>query len=107
MAAIPIATVDNDGTDPGLRAAAAADTIDPRGGNVKLWVENGSGVSVTATLATYGNIYGQPIPDVPLVVPAGGRRCILVEPAWSDPTTGLVAVSYSATTTVNVAGLRG
>jgi len=106
MTAIAIATIDNDGADPGLRAAAAGDWVVPGSADrVALWIENGSGSAVTVTLTTFGNIYGQPIPDVPVVVGAGLRRAVKIERAWADPVTGQVAVSYSATTSVSVAGV--
>lgn len=103
MAVIAIATIDNDGVDPGFRAAAAGDWVVPGGSAlVSVVIFNGSGGSITATFATAGNIYGQPIPDVPLVVPAGTYRAIKIERAWADPVSGQVVITYTGTLTAAV-----
>lgn len=82
-------------------ADVAGETFRPDD-HVALWVLNGSGVSITVTVAVPGNTkYGQTQPDVAVVIAAGAAQAIGPFPAdLADPADGLVHVTYSAVTTV-------
>lgn len=90
-----------------LTAANSSDTISVPDDRTFLIVVNGDGASKTVTLSTPGTIYGQAIPDVPFVVPAGATKVIPLSPSrYNDPSTGLTTISYSATTSVTAAVVR-
>lgn len=86
-----------------VAAGASGDTFDP-GDNTILLVKNGSGSSITVTVATPGNTeYGQAEPDVTVTVAAGAEQAIGPFPAsLADPTDGKVHVTYSSVTTVTI-----
>lgn len=90
-----------------VAASAGGDKVAPSDRGALL-VLNGSGAPITVTVATPGNTkYGQAIPDIPVTVPATGARLIGPFPAdLADPTDGLVAITYSAVTTVTVAAVQ-
>lgn len=70
-------------------------------------VENGSGSSITVTIAVPGNDkYGQARPDIPVTVAAGASKIIGPFPAdLASDVDGLVAITYSDVTTVTVAAV--
>lgn len=82
----------------------AGDTFvpDSRG---TLRVRNGSGVSITVTLAVPGNDrYGTARPDIATAIAAGLERQFgPFDADLADLATGFVTVTYSAVTTVTVA----
>lgn len=90
-----------------VAAAAGGDKVAPNDRGAVL-VTNGSGSPITVTVAVPGNTkYGQAAPDVPVTVPASGSRLIGPFPSdLADPTDGLVAITYSAVTTVTVAAIQ-
>jgi hypothetical protein len=92
------------GTDPGLAAASAGGDKVPPNDRGALFVRNGSAASINVTVAVPGNTrYGQANPDVVVAVPAGADRLIgPFPPDLADPIDGLVAITYSAVTTVTV-----
>lgn len=95
------------GSDPGLQAAAGGgDKIAP-GEHTALLVRNGSGGSLTVTIAVPGNTrWGQAQPDVAVAVPAGATRVIGPLPVeLADPLDGLVAITYSGVTSLEVAAI--
>ena len=96
------------GTPVTLAAATAGgDTVQPNSRGALL-VQNGSGASVTVTVAVPGNTkYGQPEPDVAVTVAAGAYELIGPFPQdLGDPADGLVHVTYSAAASVNVAAVQ-
>lgn len=108
MATLPYVQVGIAGTNPGLVAAAAGgDKVAPNERGA-LHVRNGSGASINVTVVVPGNTkYGQANPDVVVAVPAGADRLIGPFPSdLADPADGLVAITYSAVTTVTVAAVQ-
>jgi hypothetical protein len=88
-----------------VAAAAGGDTVTP-GSRTRLIVKNGAGAPITVTIpqfpATLAN--GMANPSLVVSVAAGGESWIgpLEPSSFSNPATGLVAVAYSAVTTVTV-----
>lgn len=108
MALIPTQVLDvATGAAPAFAAAAAGDTaeVDPTN---TLIVKNGSGASVTVTIATPGNlITGDAYPDKAYAVAAGAERWIPLASVFADPAiNGQAGVSYSATPSVTRAVVR-
>lgn len=81
--------------------AAAGDGVTPDP-DAALHVINGSGASINVTVVTPGNDkYGQARPDIVVAVAAGAQAAIGPFPDdLADPSTGLVAINYSATASV-------
>lgn len=98
-------------TTPTLFAAdAAGDNFTPPGSNpVFLWIVNGSGSSVTATVDDPTSVTPEAAtqwnPDAACVIPAGGTRLFKLGAVarFTDPTTGKVTISWSAVTSVTAA----
>ncbi|WP_248582600.1 hypothetical protein [Nocardioides sp. InS609-2] len=97
------------GANPGFVAASAGgDKVVPNDRGA-LIVRNGSGASITVTVAVPGNgRFGLPEPDVAIAVPAGADRIIGPFPSvlGDSATDNLVAITYSAVTTVTVAPIQ-
>ena len=95
------------GTTPSYGAVAASDTLvpDERG---FLIVKNASGTSDNCVIVVPGTTYGQANPDVTVAVPitTGERWIGPMVPALADPTTGLITVTHSQTTSVTCAYVR-
>ena len=69
-------------------------------------VKNASGGSVTATVVVPGTQYGQARPDVAVAIPAGQDRFIgAMHADLVNPSTGLIDVQYSATTSITAAAV--
>jgi hypothetical protein len=103
MASLSAQRIATSGTAPTYSAASAGGDTAPVGGGLKLHVSNGSGSAVTVTVVTPGTLDGLAIADASLSVPAGGHGFIPLTSVYRDPVTGRAAITYSATTTVNVA----
>ncbi len=94
------------GLEPVLTAPVAdGDIVDP--GNVAVWVDNGSGASITVTAITPGTVSGLAVADLAVVVPAGESRLVgplpasvFAQPADADPGANRVLVDYSAVASV-------
>lgn len=88
-------------------ASAGGDRVAPNSRGCVL-VANGGAGAVTVTVVTPGNTrYGQADPDVPVTVPAGASRLIGPFPQeLADPADTLVALTYSAVTSVTVAAIE-
>lgn len=86
-------------------AVNASETVNP-GDGVFLHVKT-VGTGTTVTVVVPGSVYGQARPDVAVVIGTNTDRIIgpLVADL-ADPTTGLVTVTYSATTAVTAALLQ-
>lgn len=108
MATLSYAQAGIAGTNPGFVAAAAGgDKIAPNDRGALL-VHNAGAGSINVTIVVPGNTkYGLPNPDVVDAVPAGAYRIIGPFPAdLADPADGLVAITYSGVTAVNVAPIQ-
>jgi len=81
-------------------AAAGGDTAQV-GPNRFLYVNNGSGASITVTLATPGTVSGLAIAD-PAYAVAAGKMAIIPLGNVFRGATGRASITYSAVTTVTV-----
>ncbi|MFJ9381881.1 hypothetical protein [Streptomyces sp. NPDC101455] len=81
-------------------AAVGGDTAEV-GPRRFLYVNNGSGSSLTVTLATPGTVSGLAVAD-PTYVIAAGKMGLIPLAAVFRGTTGRAAITYSAVTTVTV-----
>lgn len=90
-------------------AVAASDTVawDP---GLAIIVKNAGGTADNVSIDPPGNgVGGVAIPDVPAAtvpITTGERVIFLGDPAYMDPTTGLVTVKHSFTTSVTAAVIR-
>jgi hypothetical protein len=106
MALLVPKAIANTGTVPTYTTANASETVYPDD-RVALHVKNASGGSINVTTVIPGSRYGQANPDIVTAVAAGTDKFIKIPTGESaDPVTGLVAVTYSATTSVTAALLR-
>lgn len=90
-------------------AAGGGDTVAVQPGeSVRLYVKNGDASAKTVTVVDPRTQYGQPSPDMAVVVANGnaGHTEITIPPEFADPATGLVSITYSAVTSVTVAAVR-
>lgn len=96
------------GTSPTYGAASGGgDKVAP-GDTTWLHVKNGGGSAITVTLTAYGAVRGQVATSPTVSVPASGERLIgpLSADLLANPADGLVAISYSGTTSVTVQAFR-
>lgn len=108
MAQLASQAVTRGGLSPSYaNAAAGGDTFTPTRDTV-LHAKNGSGASITVTVATPGTEIGLPIADVAVAVPAGEERLIGPFPHehFADPADGLAHITYSDVTSLTVAALE-
>lgn len=85
-----------------VAATAGGDTM-VGGQSVKLFVNNASAASITATLVTPETVEGSlAVTDRAVTVAAGAIREIPVPSRYNDPATGLTSITYSAVATVTV-----
>lgn len=88
------------GTVPTARTAASGDKLTPDE-NTFIHVTNGGGASITLTFAYPGtNEDGESNPDPVRTIAAGVTKAIRVNRKWTDPSDGLIALTWSATTSV-------
>lgn len=101
MAQITTFTVTNAGGAPTFAAAAAGDTA-AVGDGIELEVRNGSGSSITVTIACVGVLdSGDSYPNKVYTVLAGGEaRIPLRSPNYKNATDQLAHLTWSSTTTV-------
>lgn len=107
MALIPEHNISVEGLPPSFLPAASGDTAKVGEGR-KLEVRN-AGSEMTVTIAVPGNLEtGVAYPDKVYTVPAttGEKRIPLLK-IYADPTDGLAHISYSSTTSVTRAAVRG
>ena len=105
MAALPLQVLVPGGSASTLTAAAGGGDTCPAGDGVFLEVLNGSGATITVTLATPGTVEGLAIADRPVPVPAGERWKIPVGRIYADA-NGQCAITYSGVTTLTVGAFR-
>jgi hypothetical protein len=88
------------GTIPTLRTAASGDKLTPDA-NCVLWVFNGDSSSHTVTFTYPGNNEdGEANPDPVRTVANATNKAVKVNPKWADPADGLIALTWSATTSM-------
>jgi len=89
-----------------VSAAGGGDTF-KNDGRTFFHAKNGSGADQTLTFTTPGKIHGVAIADPTVVVTAGEERLIgPFDPSIFNNASGLVAVSYSAVTSLTVSAVR-
>jgi len=95
------------GTTPAYVAVSASDTIVPDD-RTFLIVKNAGGSADNAVVVVPGSIYGQARADVTVNVPAttGERWIGPLVADLADPSTGLITVTHSFTTSVTCALVR-
>lgn len=100
MAAVTPETVTGAGITATAHAASGGgDTVPP---DCIIRVINGSGAPITLTIATPGVVDGDlAVPDRQITVAAGAAKLVRPNQAvYQNPATGLVALSWSATSSV-------
>lgn len=106
MAALNVTMAPVDGGLADVAAAAVAAAVGgdtaPTGPGRFLYVNNGSGAPITATVATPGTVSGLDVENAALVVGAGDHGIIPLSRVFAG-VSGRAAVTYSAVTTVTVA----
>ncbi|MGK5529360.1 hypothetical protein [Streptomyces sp. URMC 129] len=108
MAALNLIKMPVDGgvsLDAGAVAASGGGDTAPTGAGCFLYVKNGSGASITATLATPGEVDGLAVADAVLTVPAGAAGAIPLAAVFAGANSR-ASITYSAVTTVTVAAYQ-
>lgn len=107
MALLTTQQVGITGTTPTYGAVAASDTVVPDD-RTFLIVKNAGGSADSCVVVVPGSTYGQANPDVSVNVPAttGERWIGPLNGSLADPTTGLITVTHSFTTSVTCALVR-
>lgn len=107
MALIATQQVTSAGLAPTFAAAASGDTVIPDDRTV-LRVNNGSGSPITVTLTAVTACSQGSLHNRAVTVAAGAIEDIPTGPAaqFADQTTGVAAITYSATATVTRAAVR-
>lgn len=92
------------GLTPSYGAVAASDTAVP-GDNVMIHVKNGGGSPDTVTLQNPTTVDGVALANggKQISVPAGAERMIALPAIYQNPSTGLVTIAHSFTTSVTCA----
>lgn len=108
MALLTVQTISLPSLTPSYGAVSGSDTMTVYDDRTFLHVKNAGGSSDTVTIVIPGNDqFGSAIPDPTVSVPATtGDRMIPLNPAMADPTTGLITITHSFTTTVTCALVR-
>lgn len=107
MATVAAESITTVGIAPTMNAASGGgDKVSP---DTILLVRNASGSGMTVTVATPGTVDGLPIGDRTSASIAAGAIHAMLLPAYlyRDPADGLVSLTWSATTTITFASLRG
>lgn len=93
------------GATPTYSAASASDTLKHTTDHSFLIVRNAGGSPDTVTVVVPGTKYGQPVADVTVTVPAttGERWIGPFKDDMVDPTSKVITVTHSFTTSVTVA----
>lgn len=104
----PVATTTAGAPVVMVAATSGGDTIAAglTGAKTTFVVANGSGSSITVTLAGAVNCSQGALHNVPYTVAAGATEYIVVPGTCINQSTGGVAVTYSAVTTVTVAAIQ-
>ena len=107
MALLTAQTVGQSGLTPSYSAVSASDTF-ANDGTVFLHVKNGGGSSDTVTVTSVQTCNQGSTHNLTVSVPAGAERMLgpFETTRFNDPTTGLVTVGHSFTTSVTAALFR-
>ena len=107
MATLAAQKISQSGVAPAYQAAAAGGDEFANGGRTVFHVKNGSAAAVTVTVKSQKPCNQGGTHDLTVSVPAGGDRMIgPFDPARFNNSSGRVAVTYSAVTTITVAPLE-
>lgn len=87
-------------------AAGGGDTVNVDVPGICLLVRNGDASAKTVTVVRPGTTYGTADPDIPVVIAAGNQAIIGPIPVDFADTNGLVAITYSAVTSVTIGVFR-
>lgn len=101
---VPVATGIADVAAQAVAAAGGGDTA-PVGPGRFLYVNNGSGGSITVTLATPGQVSGIDIANVAVAIAAGDHALIPLSNVFRGA-TGRAAITYSGVTSLTVAAFE-
>lgn len=97
MALLTTQTPSAVGTNPTYATATASDTVRYVNGRMFAICKNTSGSSNTVTVVVPGDRYGQPNPDISVVMATGTERWIgPFDQGLVDPATGLITIQNSA-----------
>ena len=106
MAELTVQSISLSGVTPSYESAAAGGDTFANNGKVLLHVKNGSGSDVDVTITATGSYLGVDLEDLTITVGAGSEELIGPFPANAFNSAGVVAVGYSAVTSVTVAALQ-
>ncbi len=88
-------------------SAASGDKITPDD-NLFLIITNGDASPMTVTVTVPGNnSYGEANPDPVRTIANGTTKAVKLLREWADPSDGLIALTWSATTSVTYYVVRG
>lgn len=108
MATIATQSTSASGLTPSFQAASSLGDIYEPASNTILYFKNGSGSPITVTVVTTASIFGQPISNVSVVVPASGE--ILAGPydpgMVAQPGSSYANLTYSGVTNLSVAAIQ-
>jgi hypothetical protein len=97
MALLASQTPTATGLNPTYATASASDTVRYVNNRMFAICKNTSGASNTVTVVVPGDRYGQPNPDISVVMATGSERWIgPLDKGMVDPTTGLITITNSA-----------
>jgi hypothetical protein len=107
MALGPVISILATGVASNMQTPLTTETVLPSE-DLVLHVRNASGSSINVTFTDAGRTAGgsaatNPVTAVPATT---GERFIYVPQAWMDTSTGLISVTFSATTSVTAEWLR-
>ena len=107
MALLQTQTITQAGLAPSLQAASVGGDQYYPTSSTFLYVKNGSGAPITVTVATTATIFGQPISNVAVSVPAAGEEMLgPYDPGMvAQPVTNLANVTYSAVASLSIAAI--
>lgn len=103
---VSVQTITWTGTTPTFNNASADGNTFVNNGSVLLYIKNGSGATITATLTTPQTVHGLAVSDLSVAVAAAGEKVAgPFGPETFNDSDGKVTVSWSATSSVTFAVL--
>lgn len=108
MALIATQSIAASGLTPSFQAAASGGDQYSPASNTFLYFKNGSGSPITVTVVTTATIFGQPISNVAVSVPAGGESlCGPFDPGMvAQSGSSLANLTYSGVSSLTVAAIQ-